>query len=131
MRQDPGTSSAPAQGDARGEQHSVVTDGSDTVAPANASASSDGSVGASWDLMGLLQEFRAARQRRDESPLGSDEWDIAESEIVHLQRQIFDLTPDDPMHLAGGHAWIDASGSDDDGLDPDAEPGHVEPPSAL
>jgi hypothetical protein len=46
-------------------------------------------------LFGLLQLFKAARQRRDDASVGSVEWNAADADITDLQRQIFDLTLDD------------------------------------
>jgi hypothetical protein len=46
-------------------------------------------------LFGLLQLFKAARQRRDDASVGSAEWNAADADITDLQRQIFDLTLDD------------------------------------
>ena len=53
-------------------------------------------------LLTLLDRFKAARRRRDASPYGSPAWTSANREIETLQRQIFDLSLDEPADRAVG-----------------------------
>jgi hypothetical protein len=67
-----------------------------------------------WALMRLLHQFKAARQRRDETAFGTPEWDVANDDIERLQHAIFEVS-------------LDQRGAPDDTDDELAEPEHLAP----
>ncbi len=86
-------------------------------------------------LKGLLHAFKAARTQRDEAPYGSSDWAEADGDLQGIQREIFELSFEEPVgasrHEQRGLANLEQdSGTADEPGHADG-PGPPEPPPAI